>query len=92
MKYHAGKSPGIRRKLKEAAGVADEFFHDRRNRRVLMRNDQEFIIQIQIADRPFHDRGWKRNRVAAEEADAPGAFNQLENQAHFCRRKDHRCL
>ena len=51
------KSSGIRENLKEAAGVADEFFHDRRNRCVLMRNDQEFIIQIQIADRPFHDRG-----------------------------------
>ena len=55
MKYHAGKSPGIRENLKEAAGVADEFFHDRRNRRVLMRNDQEFIIQIQIVDRALHD-------------------------------------
>ena len=86
------KSSGTRENLKETAGVADEFFHDRSDRRVFMRDDQKFIIQIQILNRTLHDRGWKRDRLAAEEADAAGAFDQFENQAHFRGGKDHRCL
>lgn len=69
--------------LEETAGVANEFFHNRRNRGIFVRDDQEFIIQIKIVNRPLDNGSRQRNRITAEKTDAVRAFNQLKNQAHL---------